>query len=341
MRIAQVSPLFESVPPKLYGGTERVVSWVTEELVRRGHDVTLFASGDSHTRARLIAPCRRSLRLDPARPDPIAFHTMELAQVFDRAREFDVIHCHVDYLAFPFGRLVATPTLHTLHGRLDLRHMVQVLSEFRDVPLVSISDGQRAPVADLPLNWLATVYHGVPAETVPFHPEPGNYLAFLGRLSPEKGVHVAIEVAKRVGLPLRIAAKVDAADLSYFEQIRPLLNHPLVEFIGEVADDEKWRFLGEALCLLFPIDWPEPFGITMIEALACGTPVVARPAGSVPEVLRDGATGYIAETVQELVVAVKRVDLIDRAGCRREVEERFSVGAMTDRYEAAYARLAG
>jgi glycosyltransferase involved in cell wall biosynthesis len=340
MRIAQVAPLYESVPPKLYGGTERVVSWVTDELVRRGHDVTLFASGDSRTSARLVAPCRRSLRLDPARPDPIAFHTIELAHAFDRACEFDVIHCHVDSLAFPFGRLVSTPTVHTLHGRLDLRHVVQVLAEFRDVPIVSISHAQRDPVRHLPLNWAATVHHGLPVQTVPFHPEPGRYLAFLGRISPEKGAHVAIEVAKRVGLPLRIAAKVDPADQSYFEQIRPLLNHPLVEFIGEVADDEKWRFLGEALALIFPIDWPEPFGITIIEALACGTPVVARPAGSVPELLRDGRTGYVGDSVEDLVVAVKRVDLIERALCRREVEERFSVDAMTDRYEAVYLRLA-
>ncbi len=341
MRIGQIAPLFESVPPKLYGGTERVVSWLTEELVRRGHDVTLFASGDSRTAARLVAPCRRSLRLDPARPDPIAYHAIELAHAFDAAADFDVLHSHVDYLAFPFSRLVRTPTLHTLHGRLDLRHMLAVLSEFRDLPLVSISDAQRAPLASLALRWAATVHHGLPVDTIPFHPEPGRYLAFLGRISPEKGLHLAIAVAKRVGLPLRIAAKIDQHDHDYVEQVRPLFNHPLIEFAGEVDDDEKYRFLGEALGLLFPIDWPEPFGIAMIESLASGTPVIARPFGSVPEIIRDGETGYVADTVDDMAAAVKRLDLLDRAQCRRDAVERFSVSVMVDHYEAVYARIAG
>lgn len=342
MRIAQIAPLYESVPPRLYGGTERVVSWLTDQLVKDGHDVTLFATADSRTDGRLLAPYPRGLRLDPSQPDPIAVHVMELAQAFERAAEFDVIHCHVDYLAFPFARLVRTPVLHTLHGRLDVRHMFQVLAQFPEAPLVSISDSQRRPVASLDLNWIATVPHGLPLADVPWRAEPrGGYLAFLGRMSREKRPDLAIAVAKQLGLPLRIAAKVDDADRKYFDRhVRPLLNHPLVEFVGEVNDDEKWRFLGDALCLLFPIDWPEPFGLAMIEALACGTPVVARPCGSVPEIIRDGETGFVGETVEQLAAAVKRVDVIDRARCRRHAERHFSVEVMTNHYEAVYRRLA-
>ncbi|HXG16834.1 MAG TPA: glycosyltransferase family 4 protein [Calidithermus sp.] len=340
MRIAQVAPLYEPVPPRLYGGTERVVSWLTEELVRRGHEVTLFASGDSQTTARLVSVWPRALRLDPLEPDPYALHTLELAQVFSTADRFDVIHCHVDYLALPFGRLVRTPVVHTLHGRLDLRSLAHVLSALPDVPLVSISDSQRAPLAGRSLNWVATVHHGLPVEEVPFAPRGGRSLVFLGRISPEKRPDLAIAVAKRLGLPLRIAAKVDRNDREYFErEIRPLLAHPLVEFIGEVSDADKWRLLGEALALLFPVDWPEPFGLAMIEALACGTPVIARPCGAVPEVVHDGEVGYLAESLDEMVTAVKRVDLIDRARCRRWAEERFSVRVMADRYEAVYRRL--
>jgi len=341
MRIAQISPLYESVPPRLYGGTERVVSWLTEELVRRGHDVTLFASGDSRTAARLVAPYPRGLRLDPSPPDPVALHTIELAQAFERAKDFDVMHCHVDYLAFPYARLVRTPVVHTLHGRLDLRHLLHLFAQFAEARLVSISDSQREPLRALPLNWLATVNHGLPVADIPWRERPdGGYLAFLGRISPEKGPDRAIEVAKQLGLPLRIAAKVEESDRKYFERkIRPSLNHPLIEFIGEVEEREKWEFLGGARCLLFPIDWPEPFGIAMIEALACGTPVVARPCGSVPEIVRDGEVGFLAETVEQLAAAVKRIDVIDRARCRRYAEERFSVVAMTDRYEAVYRQV--
>jgi glycosyltransferase involved in cell wall biosynthesis len=338
MRIAQIAPLIERVPPQTYGGTERVVSWLTEELVRRGHDVTLFASGDSQTRARLVPAYERALRLDPARPDPGALHAIALSTAFERAAEFDVIHSHVDWAAFPFSRLVRVPTLHTLHGRLDLPHMERVLSYFADVPLVSISDSQRT-AAPPGLNWRGTVYHGLPADSIPFNPHGGRggYLAFFGRISPEKRPDLAIAVAKQAALPLRIAAKVDAMDRAYFEQeIRPLLDDPLVEFVGEVDEPVKWRFLGDALCLLFPIDWPEPFGLAMIEALACGTPVIARRCGSVPEVLHDGVTGYIADTVQEMVDAVKRLDLIDRAACRRHVEQRFSAARMADDYERLY-----
>ena len=341
MRIAQIAPLFESVPPRLYGGTERVVSWLTEELVRRGHDVTLFASGDSRTAARLVAAYPRGLRLDPAPPDSAALHTIELAQAFERAEQFDVIHCHVDYLAFPYARLVQTPVLHTLHGRLDLRHLFHLFAQFPEAPLVSISDAQRAPLRALDLNWLATVYHGLPMADIPWRPRPaGPYLAFLGRISPEKRPDLASEVAKHLGVPLRIAAKVDEPDRRYFEKkIRPLLSHPLIEFVGEVGEPEKWDFLGDARCLIFPIDWPEPFGITMIEALACGTPVVARPYGSVPEIVSEGEAGFLGDTVEQLADAVKRADVIDRARCRRYAEERFSVQAMTDRYEAVYRDL--
>jgi glycosyltransferase involved in cell wall biosynthesis len=344
VRIAQVAPLYEPVPPHHYGGTERVVSWLTEELVRRGHDVTLHASGDSHTAARLIAPCRRAVWLDPSRPDPLALHMLELSQVCDRLAEVDIVHGHVDYLAFPFGRLVRTPFVHTLHGRLDLRHLVHLFRSFSDVPLVSISESQRGPLSELPLRWVATVPHGLPVEAIPWSPDGGRgrYLVFIGRMSPEKRPDLAITIARRVGLPLRIAARIDDVDRPYFErEIRPLLSHPLIEFIGEVNDEEKWRLLGDALCLLFPIDWPEPFGLATIEALACGTPVVARPCGAVTEVLRDGEVGFLGETVEELVAAVKRVDLLDRARCRRHVEENFSVKVMADRYEAVYRRLLG
>ncbi len=342
MRIAQVAPLYESVPPRLYGGTERVVSWLADELVQRGHEVTLFASGDSRTHARLVSAWPRALRLDPAQPDPFALHTLELAQAFSRADDFDVVHCHVDYLAFPYGRLVSTPVVHTLHGRLDLRPLIHVLTELREVPLVSISNSQREPLTGLDLNWVATVHHGLPMRDVPAvtTASDGRYLVFLGRMSAEKRPDLAIAVAKRAGLPLIMAAKVDRPDREYFErEIRPQLGHPLIEYIGEVSDAEKWRLLGDALALLFPIDWPEPFGLAMIEALACGTPVVARPCGAVPEIVRDGEVGFLADTVDELVAAVKRVDVIDRARCRRWAEAQFSVGVMADHYESVYRRL--
>ncbi len=342
MRIAQVAPLYESVPPRLYGGTERVVSWLADELVQRGHEVTLFASGDSRTQARLVSAWPRAVRLDPAQPDPFALHTLELAQAFSRADDFDVVHCHVDYLAFPYGRLVSTPVVHTLHGRLDLRPLIHVLTELREVPLVSISESQREPLAGLDLNWVATVHHGLPMRDVPAvtTASDGRYLVFLGRMSAEKRPDLAIAVAKRAGLPLIMAAKVDRPDREYFErEIRPQLGHPLIEYIGEVSDAEKWRLLGDALALLFPIDWPEPFGLAMIEALACGTPVVARPCGAVPEIVRDGEVGFLADTVDELVAAVKRVDVIDRARCRRWAEAQFSVGVMADHYESVYRRL--
>jgi glycosyltransferase involved in cell wall biosynthesis len=340
MRIAQVAPLYEPVPPRLYGGTERVVSYLTEELVRRGHDVTLFASGDSRTAAKLVAVTERAVRLDKESREVLAADfSRQLGRVFRNAGDFDVIHCHVDYLAYPFASLVRTPTLHTLHGRLDLPYLARLFRDFPEVPLVSISDAQRKPLASLRLTWAGTVHHGLPADAFPFVAQPGEYLAFLGRIAPEKKPEVAIEVAKRVGLPLRIAAKVDASDREYFEQVvRPLLDDPLIEYIGEVEDAGKAAFLGGARALLFPIDWPEPFGLVVIEAMACGTPVIARPCGSVPEIIEEGRTGFIGDTVDDLVEAVKRIDTIDRAECRRHVEHRFSVPRMVDDYEALYRR---
>ena len=340
LRIAQVAPLYERVPPVLYGGTERVVGYITEELVRRGHIVTLFASGDSVTDAELVAPAEKALRLNPDVHDTLSPHVIELGQVAERAGEFDLIHCHVDYLAFPISQFAPTPAVHTLHGRLDLPEQVAVFRQFSDVPLISISEAQREPLRHLGLNWLGTVYHGLPRDAYTFSPQGGRYLAFLGRLAPEKRPDLAIEVAKRTGLPLKIAAKVDEADRAYFErEIEPLLTHPLIELIGEIGDDDKSEFLGGALALLFPIDWPEPFGLVMIEAMACGTPVITRPMGSVPEIIDSGRTGIIGSTAEELVEAVKRIDAIDRAVCRREFERRFTVQRMVDDYEAIYRTL--
>jgi glycosyltransferase involved in cell wall biosynthesis len=337
MRIAHVAPLYERVPPTLYGGTERIVSYLVEEQARRGHDVTLFASGDSRTRGALIAPIPRALRLDQGTGDPLAPHMVEMAQVFERADEFDLIHCHVDYLAFPFARLVGTPTVHTLHGRLDLPHMRPLLSHFCDVPLVSISEAQRRPLDGIDLTWAGTVHHGLPLATYRPGSGRGGYLAFLGRIAQEKGPDLAIATARRAGIPLKIAAKVDAVDRRYFErEIRPLLDDPLIEYLGEIGEADKPAFLGDAAALLFPIDWPEPFGLVMIEALACGTPVIARPLGSVPEIITPGRTGFIASTVDDMVAAVRQLDRLDRAVCRREAETRFSVERMADAYEDVY-----
>ena len=319
-----------------------MVSYLTDELARRGHDVTLFASGDSVTVATLMPVVERATRFDPATQAIVgAEFIRELGMVFSRARDFDMIHCHVDYLAFPFDGLTPTPTVHTVHGRLDLPHLVPVYRQFRTVPLVSISDAQRAPLEPLGVRWAGTVYHGLPVERYAFAPEDRGYLAFLGRIAPEKQADLAIEIARRVGLPLRIAAKVDAADKEYFERVvAPLLDDPLVEFLGEIGEDDKPAFLGGAKALLFPIDWPEPFGLVMIEAMACGTPVVARPRGSVPEVVVHGRTGFLADTLVELADAVKRLDEIDRTECRRHVERRFSTARMAEDYERIYDRLA-
>ncbi len=338
MRVAQVAPLYESVPPSLYGGTERVVSYITEELVKLGHDVTLFASGDSLTRARLISPCERSLRLDPAHIDPIGPHMLLLDQVFERAHEFDIVHFHIDYLHFPMSRLARIPNVTTLHGRLDLPQSKVMLQHFDDMPLVSISDAQRRPVRDA--RWVGTVYHGLPDDLYSFHPRPKRYLAFIGRISPEKRLDRAIRIARECGILLRVAAKVDKADRAYFHRhIEPLLDGPGVEFVGEIGEREKDEFLGNALALLFPIDWPEPFGLTMIEALACGTPVIAWPHGSVPEVIDDGYTGYICRNVGEAVQAVAQVGALSRTHCRRVFEERFTARRMAQDYARIYQRV--
>ncbi len=342
LRIAQVSPLYERVPPGLYGGTERIVGYLTEELVKRGHAVTLFASGDSRTKAKLVAPTPRALRLDDHPRDDLAFHLLELARVFEHPRDFDVIHCHIGHLAFPFSRLAGASTLHTLHGRLDLPDTFPIFRHFRDEPLVSISHAQRRPFKGLGVTWAGTVYHGLPLDKYPFSPSQGSYLAFLGRISPEKRPDLAIALAQRVGIKLKIAAKVDPVDQVYFDRdIKPLLDHPLIEFIGEISDDGKADFLGRARALVFPIDWPEPFGLVMIEALACGTPVIARACGSVPEVVLDGRTGFVVDTLEEMEAAAKAVDRIDRAECRRDVVRRFSVERMVDSYESIYQSVAG
>ncbi|HZU10298.1 MAG TPA: glycosyltransferase family 4 protein [Pseudacidobacterium sp.] len=341
MKIAQVAPLYESVPPKLYGGTERVVSYLTEELVRQGHEVVLFASGDSQTNAELRAICPRSLRLEGKKViDPLAHHVRMLEMVAKEAEEFDIIHYHVDYLHFPLSRRLGVPTVTTLHGRLDIPDIHPLLREFGEMPLVSISDAQRTPVKWA--NWVATVHHGLPEDLYKPIAKPGKYLAFLGRISPEKRVDRAIEIAKQAGMPLKIAAKVDRADKEYFDgKIRKLLDHPPVEYIGEIGEKEKNEFLGNALALLMPIDWPEPFGLVMIEAMACGTPVIAWGMGAVPEVLDDGITGYIVSSMDEAVAAVERVAVLDRVQCREAFEKRFSARRMGCDYLSVYEKLCG
>jgi glycosyltransferase involved in cell wall biosynthesis len=338
LKIAQVAPLFESVPPKLYGGTERVVSYLTEELVRQGHDVTLFASGDSVTAARLVAPSTQALRLDPRCIDPLAYQTLLLEAVLREASHFDVVHFHTDYLHFPSSRRLPIRQVTTLHGRLDLPDLQPLYREFADMPLVSISNAQRTP---LPwVNWQATVHHGLPENLYAFQPKAGRYLAFLGRISPEKRADRAIEIARRVGMPLRIAAKVDRVDREYFEtRIRPLLRDPLVEFVGEIAERDKQDFLGNAFALLFPIDWPEPFGLVVIEAMACGTPVIAFRNGSVPELIDDEVSGFIVGNVVEAAAAVERVPVLRREICRQMFLERFTASRMAEGYIEVYRRL--
>jgi glycosyltransferase involved in cell wall biosynthesis len=340
MKIAQVTPLYEAVPPRLYGGTERVVAHLTDALVELGHEVTLFASADAETRARLVPVRDQAIRLDPAPlKSDLAAHLSLLAEVRRRADQFDVIHFHTDMIHFPFFDRRASKTVTTLHGRLDLKDLAGVYQRWPQFPLVSISDDQRRP---LPFaNWAATVQHGMAAEIYDFTARSQGYLAFLGRISPEKRPDRAIAIAKATGRRLRIAAKVDPADRAYFEEeIQPLLNHPLIEFVGEIGDGEKSAFLGGADALLFPIDWPEPFGLVMIEAMACGTPVIAYDCGSVPEVIEDGLTGFIVRTHAEALAAVARLPELDRPAIRRRFEERFSATAMATRYIDLYGRLA-
>src|SRR5262245_33735394 len=337
MKIAQVSPLYESVPPEQYGGTERVVSYLTEELINQGHEVTLFASGDSITSAELVACCPRSLRTDSGCVDPLVHHYLMLEEVFSRAHQFDLIHFHIDYLHFPLSRRSGISQLTTLHGRLDLPDLAPLYRRFHEMPLVSISDAQRRPIPSA--GWQGTVHHGLPEDLFGFHEAPGDYLAFLGRVSPEKRVDRAIEIATRVGMPLKIAAKVDKVDRDYFDTvIKPLLDPPMVEYIGEVGGKEKEEFLGGAYALLFPINWPEPFGLVMIEAMACGTPVIAWPHGSVPEVMEPDA-GFVVEEVEEATRAIEMLASFDRRQCREVFERRFTAGRMAGDYVNLYGQL--
>ena len=340
MKIAQIAPLAESVPPSLYGGTERVVSYLTEELVRLGHEVTLFASGDSSTAARLVACAPRALRLDPRVRDPLPHHLLQLERVRARAAEFDVLHFHVEHLHLPLFRPLAAKTLTTLHGRLDLPDLPPLYREFDELPLVSISNAQRQALPGA--RWAATVYHGLAEGVCPFNPVPrGGYLAFLGRISPEKGVERAVAIARRAGMRLRIAAKVDrGADERYWrERVAALIDGSQVEFMGEVGEAQKPVFLGNAAALLFPIDWPEPFGLAMIEAMSCGTPVIGWANGSVPEVIDHGVTGLIVNSVEEAANAVPQALRMDRAAVRRRFDERFSAARMARDYLAVYRTL--
>jgi len=338
MRIAQVAPLYESVPPRYYGGTERVVSYLTEELVKQGHEVTLFASGDSQTKAELIPIVDKALRLSKLHADPLAHHIILLNQLNMMSQEFDVIHFHIDLLHFAQHQFMMTPSLTTMHGRLDLPHLRTVFAEFKDIPLISISNNQRLPLPNA--NWHATVYNGIPQENYTYRAQAGEYLAFLGRISPEKGIERAIEIALRVGMKLNIAAKVDKVDEDYYcNVIKPLLKNPLIEYIGEINEQEKDEFLGNAYATLFPIDWPEPFGLVMIESMACGTPVVAFNRGSVSEVMLQGETGFIVNNTNDAIEAVEKIETISRQCCRYVFEKRFSATQMANSYVKAYESL--
>jgi glycosyltransferase involved in cell wall biosynthesis len=338
MRIAQISPLTESVPPTLYGGTERVVAYLTDELVALGHDVTLFASGDSQTTAHLVPVVPKSLRLDGNVRDCLPYTCMLVDQVMRRAQEFDILNFHIELFHYPSARAHGSRMVTTLHGRLDLPDLAPFYRTFPHLPLISVSDAQRLPMP--PVNWLATVHHGLPEDLLTFSPRPADYFAFLGRVSPEKRPDRAIEIAIRSGVKLKIAAKVDKTDRPYFDaEIKPLLQHPLIEFIGEIGEHEKNEFLGGARALLFPIDWPEPFGLVMIEAMACGTPVIAFNNGAVPEIIDHGLTGLIVNSVEEACKAAERVGSLNRANIRRRFEERFTSGRMARDYVSAYEAL--
>ena len=339
MKIAQLSPLAESVPPKGYGGTERIISYLTQELLRQGHEVTLFASGDSETDASLISACNRSLRGDENTLVPEAYLFQSLERAFRIASKFDVIHSHVDFLGLPWARRCKTPVLTTLHGRLDIPELKATYSLFRDLPLVSVSKAQQAPIPHV--NWAGAIHHGLPSDLYRFNATGGDYLAFLGRVSPEKRPDQAIEIAKRTNMPLKIAAKVDPADQEYFKsQIEPLLDHPLIEFIGEISDRQKQDFLGNARALLAPFDWPEPFGLVFIESLACGTPVLAYRRGSVPEILKHGVTGYIGDNIEDLANLARALPVLSRDACREWFEARFTAKRMADDYVRLYEQIA-
>lgn len=339
MKIAQISPLYESVPPRMYGGTERVVSYLTEELVRQGHDVTLFASGDSQTSAELVSHTTEALRLDKTVQDPLAHHITQMQDVADRADEFDILHFHTDYLHFPFSSYLGKPNLTTLHGRLDIPDLVYVYNKFKKQPLVSISNSQRK-LMPVDVNWVGTIYHGLPLDLYKKGDGNGDYVAFIGRISPEKRPDRAIAIAKEAGIKIKIAAKIDKADEGYYQNmIKQLMNQPHVEFIGEIGEGEKGEFLGNAKALLFPIDWPEPFGMVMIEAMACGTPVIAYNHGSVPEIIGPGESGFIVESEEEAGKALENVDLIDRNHVRALFEERFSARVMAENYVNLFERM--
>jgi glycosyltransferase involved in cell wall biosynthesis len=339
MRIAQIAPLMESVPPRLYGGTERIVAYLTDELVALGHDVTLFSSGDSVSRAKLVSCAPTALRLDDKIRDPIPYYMLMLDRVRQAAADFDILHFHIDQFHFPIFRSMSHRTVTTLHGRQDLPDMKPLYIGFSDMPLVSISNDQRTPIPHA--NFAATVYHGLPSDlhTPTYHPR-GGYVAFLGRISPEKRADRAIEIARALGVPIKLAAKVDKVDEVYFrEVVAPMLNQPGVEFIGEINEREKTAFLGEASALLFPIDWPEPFGLSMIEAMACGTPVLAFRRGSVPEIIDEGVTGYVVDSMAEAVRALPKVMRLDRRAVRRRCDERFSGRRMAMDYVSVYRSL--
>jgi glycosyltransferase involved in cell wall biosynthesis len=339
VRIAQVSPLYESVPPKFYGGTERIVSYLTEELVSVGHDVTLFASGDSETSADIAPICERALRLDSSCVDPISLHFYLMEQVLKRQHDFDVIHSHIDCFGFVTAMRTGVPVVSTLHGRLDLWEYKKTFSEYDTIPVVSISNAQRRPVPNM--NWVATVYHGLPGNLYDFNDSPEDYLVYMGRISPEKKVESAIRIALISGMPLKIAAKVDRIDTEYFEaKIKPLLNNSQVEFLGELNDSEKNKLIGSARAFIHAVDWPEPFGVTLIEAMACGTPVIARRRGSIPEVIDHGITGFTFEQDEEAGLFIRNsLDSFSRLKCRRQFEKRFLAERMAQDYLNVYEQL--
>lgn len=338
MRIAQVSPLFESVPPKLYGGTERVVSFLTEELVRQGHEVTLFASGDSVTKARLVAPWCCALRLQKDCRDQIAHHYTMLEMVQKEIENFDIVHYHIDYLHYPLSKRSKVPHVTTLHGRLNIPDLQPLYREYNDIPVISISNSQREPLPDI--NWQKTIYHGLPENLYSLKENQGKYLAFIGRFSPEKGIDRAIELAIKTGIPLKIAAKIEQLDIEYFETtIKPMLDHPLIEFVGEIGEADKNEFLGNALALLFLINWPEPFGLAMIEAMACGTPVIAWKNGSVPEIVDHENSGFIVSSMSEAEEAIKNISALSKKKVRGIFENRFSAKKMTENYIETYEEV--
>lgn len=335
MRIAQIAPLVERVPPEMYGGTERVVYCLTEELVKRGHEVTLFASGDSITTAKLIPVHGKALRSDSYVDNYYPYHILEMGMVYDRAHEFDIIHSHMDYMAFPFTRLVTTPTVHTLHGRLDIPDVKKTFEYYRDSNFISISNAQRRFMPYL--NWIDTVYHGYPLEKFPFNPDPEDYLVFVGRISPEKGPVEAIQIAERVRMRLIIVAKVDPVDQAYFDEVvKPLIQPGFIDYVGEKGEEERNEIVKKAKAFIFPLNWPEPFGLVIIESLACGTPIITRSRGSIPELMVHGKTGFICETWEEMADAVQDIARIDRMACRHHAEENFSISQMVNKYEKIY-----